>query len=158
MRKRKKGKKLSREKNQRKALMRSLATNLIERKRIKTTLAKAKELRPFIEKKITLAKRCLGESNEIKVAKTRLLRKDFSQRTVKEIFELAELFKERKGGYVRIIKVVVRRSDSASMAIVDWTEKAEKKEVEKGKSDKNNKAKGKKDEKEKKDKKKIIKK
>jgi large subunit ribosomal protein L17 len=150
MRKRKKGKKLSREKNQRKALMRSLATNLIERKRIKTTLAKAKELRPFIEKKITLAKRCLGKSNEVKVAKTRLLRKDFSQKTVKEIFELAELFKERSGGYVRITKVVARRSDGASMAIVDWTEKAEKKEVEEKKSDKNKKSKEKKEKEEKK--------
>lgn len=133
----KKGKKLSREKNQRRALMRSLATNLVDKKRIKTTLAKARSLRPFVEKKVTLAKRCLGKAPEIKVAKIRLLKKDFSQKTIQEIFKLAELFKSREGGYLRIIKITARKSDGAQMAIVEWTEKIEEdKTKEKGKKGK----------------------
>jgi len=132
----KKGKKLSREKDQRRALMRSLAISLIDKKRIKTTLTKAKELRPLVEKKITQAKRGLGKDAGIKVAKIRLLKKDFSQETIKEIFKLAELFKGRKGGYTRIIKISSRRSDNAPMAIIEWTEKLkdeEKKDVDKAK-------------------------
>lgn len=113
MRKRKRGRKLSREKDQRKALIKSLASSLILKEKIKTTEAKAKELSFFIEKKITRAKLNNLQSR-------RLLSKLFSR----EIFEklitkIASRYKERKGGYTRIIKLGPRPSDGAKMAIIE---------------------------------------
>jgi large subunit ribosomal protein L17 len=148
MRKRIKGAKLQREKDQRIALMRTLLVSLIKHKRIETTLAKAKELRPFAERKITIAKRGLNGSEIEKVAKIRLLKKDLPNReTVMELFKLAEFFKNREGGYIRILKLMPRKSDSTNMALVEWVnwqelegkEKSGKKSVakpEKAKEDK----------------------
>ena len=115
MRKRKKGRKLSRKKGQRKALLRSLARELFLREKIKTTEAKAKEVAGFAEKQITKAK--AGT-----VSARRLLAKNFSAPIVKKLAdEIAPQFKERKGGYTRIIKLGPRKSDGAKMAIIELT-------------------------------------
>ncbi|MBD3207884.1 MAG: 50S ribosomal protein L17 [Candidatus Nealsonbacteria bacterium] len=113
MKKRKKGRKLSRVKDQRKALLRSLSRELVLRGRIKTTEAKAKELAGFIEKKITQAK-------EDNLQTRRLLAKHFSDEVVKKLVEeIAPKYKERPGGYTRILKLPSRKSDAARMAIIE---------------------------------------
>lgn len=80
--------------------------------RIKTTEAKAKELRPFVEKFISRAKNPT-------LANRRLLRRFFSEPIVKKTFETAELSKERNGGYTRIVKTGRRKIDGAKMAIIE---------------------------------------
>lgn len=113
MRKRKKGRKLSRKRDQRRALLKSLAREILVREKIETTLAKAKEVSSFLEKKINLAKR--GN-----LASIRLLRKDFSPEIVKKLIkEIGPRYKERKGGYTRIIKLGQRKSNGAKMAIIE---------------------------------------
>jgi len=113
MRHKKKGRKLHREKDQRKALLKSLAENLILKKKIKTTQAKAKELKPFLEKKITKAKK--GD-----LAAHKYLRSFFSNDASKKLIkEIAPALKERKGGYLKIINVPERKRDSAPMAIIE---------------------------------------
>jgi len=113
MRKRKRGRKLSRKRNQRKALLRALARALFLKEKIKTTEAKAKEVSGFIEKQITRAK--IGD-----LPSRRLLARDFSPEIVKKLVdELAIRYKERKGGYTRIIKLGPRKSDGAKMAIIE---------------------------------------
>lgn len=113
MRKRKRGRKLSREKDQRKALLKSLTTELFLREKIKTTEAKAKEVSSFAEKKINRAK--IGDLNS-----RRLLAENFSPQIVKKLIqETAPKYKERKGGYTRIIKLGQRKSDGARMAIIE---------------------------------------
>lgn len=113
MRKLKKGRKFSRKRNQRKALLKSLAGSLFLRERIKTTEARSKELSSFGEKLITRAKK--GD-----LASRRLLAKYFSEDLVKKLIdELGPRYKERKGGYTRIIKLGARKSDGARMAIIE---------------------------------------
>lgn len=116
MRKRHKGRKLSRKRDQRRALLRSLARELFLKGRIKTTEAKAKELRSFGEKFIERAK-------EKNLANLRYLRRFFDKETVKKLFdEIAPRYKERKGGYTRLIKIGQRTSDGAKMAIIELVE------------------------------------
>lgn len=113
MRKRNKGRKFARERGQRKALVKSLAQNLFLKEKIKTTEAKAKESRISVEKMITRAKK--GDLNNI-----RLLRRDLSPAVVKKLVnDLAPRYKDRKGGYTRIIKLGRRQTDSAKMAIIE---------------------------------------
>ncbi len=113
MKKRKKGRKLSREKDQRKALLRAISSALYLREKIKTTEAKAKEVSGFAEKSITRAKK--GD-----LACRRLLAKHFSLNIVKKLVnEIGPRYKERKGGYTRIIKLGPRKSDGAKMAIIE---------------------------------------
>ncbi len=113
MKKRKRGRKFSRETDQRRALLRSLGGALILKEKIKTTEAKAKELSHFVEKKITLAK--TGNFNV-----RRLLAQDFPTKTVKKLVdEIAKRYGERKGGYTRIIKLGPRKTDGAKMAIIE---------------------------------------
>lgn len=113
MHKRIKGRKLSREKNQRKALLKGLASALFLNEKIKTTEAKAREIAGFAEKKITLAKVGLLHSQ-------RLLMKDFSPKIVKKMVkDIAPRYKERKGGYTRITKLGQRKNDGAKMAIIE---------------------------------------
>lgn len=124
MNKRIKGRSLGREKDQKKALMRTLLVSLIESKKITTTLAKAKELRPFAERTLTLAKRGLDKTQRF--SKIRLLKKDLPQKSVNEIFEIAKIAK-REGGYTRIIKLMPRKSDASPMAMIEWVDKPAKK-------------------------------
>jgi len=113
MRKLKKGRKFSRKKDQRKALLKSLASALILNGKIKTTEAKAKESRLFIEKYINLAK-------NKDLATRRFLLKFFSVKVVKKLVdEIGPRYKDRKGGYTRIIKLGPRKSNGAKMAIIE---------------------------------------
>ncbi len=113
MRKLNKGRKFSRTTDQRRALMRTMANSFFEREKIETTLAKAKEFRPVVEKMITKAK-AGGLSN------TRLLAKDLSPEIVSKLVkEIAPKYKDRKGGYTRIVKLGARQHDSAEMAIFE---------------------------------------
>ena len=108
--------KFGREKNQRNALINSLALNLIVREKIKTTEPKAKELRPFIEKIITRAKK--GD-----LASRRLVISKLSNRKaeVKKVFEkIAPKYALKNGGYTRILKLGARKSDGAKMAIIEF--------------------------------------
>jgi large subunit ribosomal protein L17 len=119
MRHRSKTAKLKRNASHRKALLSNLACSLIEHGRIKTTLGKAKALRPVAEKLVTLAKRDDLHSRRLAIAY--LHQKD----TVKKLFsEVAPASKDRQGGYCRITKLGARMSDSAPMAIIEWVDRA----------------------------------
>ncbi|MCK5081175.1 MAG: 50S ribosomal protein L17 [Candidatus Moranbacteria bacterium] len=125
MKKRIKSRSLGREKDQKKALMRTLLVSLIENKKIVTTLAKAKELKPYAEKKLSLAKAGLENSESQKISKTRILKKVLPIKFVQELFLIAKVAK-REGGYTRIIKLMPRKSDSAEMALIEWVDEVEK--------------------------------
>ena len=108
--------KFGRKKTQKRALLNSLALNLIVRGKIKTTEPKAKELRPFIEKLITRAKK--GD-----LATRKLIISKLSNRSseVKKLFEiLAPKYADKKGGYTRVLKLGARKSDGAKMAIIEF--------------------------------------
>ncbi len=108
--------KFGRERKVRNALINSLALNLIVREKIKTTEPKAKELRPFIEKLVTLAKK--GD-----LATRRLVISKLSNRRpeVKKLFEvIAPKYIDRKGGYTRVLKLGARKADGAKMAIIEF--------------------------------------
>ena len=107
-----KGRKFGRVANQRRALMKSLASSFFMLGRINTTEAKAKELRPFVEKFITRGKTPT-------VSNRRFFARFFSSSVVKKIIAHADDVKKRHGGYTRIIKTGVRKSDSARMAIIE---------------------------------------
>lgn len=108
--------KFGRTKNQRNALVNSLALNLIVREKIKTTEPKAKELRPFIEKIVTHAKKNNLASMKLVVSKLSNRKKE-----VKKLFDvIAPKYMDKKGGYTRIIKMGVRKSDGAKMAIIEF--------------------------------------
>lgn len=118
MRHRSKTVKLKRNASQRRALLAGLACNLIEHGRIKTTLGKAKALRPVAEKLITLAKRDDLHSRRLAIAFLR------QESLVKKLFaETAPASKDRQGGYCRITKLGARMSDSAPMAIIEWVDR-----------------------------------
>jgi len=112
--------KLSRKSGHRKALFRNMAAALIKHEQISTTLPKAKELRPYIEKLVTLAKR--GGLSNRRLAMTRL--QDETQ--LKKLFDvLAERYSDRDGGYTRVIKAGYRESDSAQLAIIEFVDRDE---------------------------------
>jgi len=113
MRKRNRGRILSRPKNQRVALLKTLANSLFLHEKIQTTEAKAKELRSFAEKIITKAK-AGGIHNK------RLIARDVSPAVAKKVSEEIVLkYKDRNGGYTRIIKLGPRKSDGAKMVIIE---------------------------------------
>jgi large subunit ribosomal protein L17 len=117
MRHRKKTVKLGRSNTHRDALLANQVCSLIEHKRIKTTLAKAKAVRPLAEKMVTLGKR--GDLHARRLAAGYLGQKD----AVKKLFgEVAPRAATRKGGYTRIIKLGQRMSDSAPMAYIEWVD------------------------------------
>lgn len=122
MRHRKKTVKLGRTAEHRDALLANQVLSLIEHQRIKTTLAKAKAVRPLAEKVVTLAKRNTLHSRRTALA----LLHNNSIRTsnaVKKLFtEIGPRSAERKGGYTRIIKLGPRLSDSAPMAYIEWVD------------------------------------
>ena len=112
--------KLSRKSGHRTALFRNMAAALIKHEQIMTTLPKAKEMRPYIEKLITLAKR--GGLSNRRLAMSRL--QDETQ--LKKLFDvLAERYADRDGGYTRIIKAGYRASDSAPLAIIEFVDRDE---------------------------------
>ena len=113
MRKRKRGRKLSRKKDQRKALLKSLVSALFLKEKIKTTEAKAKEVSRLAEKLVSRAKK--GD-----LASRRILTRFLIPRIAKKMTEeIGPRYKDRKGGYTRIIKLGPRKSDGAKMAIIE---------------------------------------
>lgn len=113
MRKLNKGRKLSRKIGPRKQLFKSLANNFFLYEKIKTTEAKAKELRPIVEKMITRAK-------QDTVANRRILSQSLTQKMVKKIFdEIALNYKNRNGGYTRITRLGPRHSDGAKIVVIE---------------------------------------
>ena len=100
------------------ALLRNLAASLIKHEQITTTTPKAKELRPYVEKLITLAKK--GGLSNRRLADARL--KDDAQ-LIKLFETLAERYKDRNGGYTRVIKAGIRASDAAPIAIIELVDR-----------------------------------
>ncbi len=115
MRKQVFGRKFKRDKNERKALFSGLISSMILRGRISTTLEKAKAIQPELEKLVTKAKK--GES-----AKSELKKSLKPFEIDKMINVIASVFKDRNGGYTRIIKTGNRFNDNASTAILEWVE------------------------------------
>ncbi len=114
MRHNRKGKVLGRTKEPREALMRSLATSFVVYEKITTTKAKAKALRPVVEKLITLAK------NDILHNRRQALKYLYTDASVKKLFEvIGPKYQERKGGYTRITKLGSRAGDGAEMAVIE---------------------------------------
>ena len=108
------GRKLGRTSAHRLALLRNLSTSLFEKERITTTLMKAKELRPFAERLLTLSKR------ETLHARRQVLRHVRDKNVVSKMFDtLSARYAQRPGGYTRIVKLGPRRGDSAEMAIIE---------------------------------------
>jgi large subunit ribosomal protein L17 len=125
-----KGRKLRRTTAHREMLIRNLVTSLVEKERIQTTLAKAKEVRPVAEKAITLGKK--GTLH----ARRQALRMVTKEGAVVRLFDtVAPRFSERPGGYTRIVKVGPRKGDGAEMAILELVG-SEYKKKEKKKKDK----------------------
>ncbi|HAF03637.1 MAG TPA: 50S ribosomal protein L17 [Spartobacteria bacterium] len=119
MRHQKKTLKLGRTAEHRKALLANQVCSLIEHQRIKTTLAKAKAVRPLAEKIVTLGKN--GSLHARRNALSILRQKD----AVNKLFdEIAPRSTDRNGGYTRIVKLGQRKSDSASMAFIEWVDAA----------------------------------
>ena len=114
MRHRKSGRKLNRTGSHRIALLRNMVTSLLENERIQTTDAKAKELRGFAERMITLGKR--GDLHARRQALSVIRSKEV---TAKVFDELAERFRDRPGGYTRVIKVGNRVGDAAPVSIIE---------------------------------------
>ena len=112
------GRKLQRTASHRAALFRNMAAALIKHEQITTTLAKAKELRPYVEKLVTLGKK--GGLANRRLAHSRLL--DDAQ-LVKLFDVLAPRYASRAGGYTRVIKAGIRASDAASMAIIEFVDR-----------------------------------
>jgi large subunit ribosomal protein L17 len=112
--------KLGRTAEHRKALLANQVCSLIEHQRIKTTLAKAKAVRPLAERMVTLGKN--GSIHARRTALATLRQKG----AVKKLFDdIAPRSAERNGGYTRIVKLGQRKSDSASMAFIEWVDMAE---------------------------------
>jgi large subunit ribosomal protein L17 len=112
------GRKLQRTSSHRTALFRNQSAALIKHEQITTTLAKAKELRPYVEKLITLAKK--GGLSNRRLAHARLM--DDAQ-LVKLFDVLAARYADRNGGYTRIIKAGTRASDAAPMAVIEFVDR-----------------------------------
>lgn len=112
--------KLNRTQSHRKAMFANMASSLIEHEQIVTTLPKAKELRPFVEKLVTLAKRGDLGSRRIAIARTR--NKEMS----KKLFDvLGPRYADRPGGYIRVMKAGFRYGDNAPMAVIEFVDRDE---------------------------------
>ena len=120
MRHRMGGRKLSRTSSHRTAMFRNMAAALVKHEQIKTTVAKAKELRPYVEKLVTLAKK--GGLSNRRLAQSRLM--DGTQ--LAKLFDvLAERYAARNGGYTRVVKAGIRASDAVQMAIIEFVDRDE---------------------------------
>ena len=120
MRHRMSGRKLNRTSQHRQMLFRNMSQALIKHEQIVTTLPKAKELRPVVERLITLAKR--GDLHARRLAYARLR----DNAIVSKLFDiLAERYADRPGGYIRIIKAGYRYGDAAAMAVIEFVDRDE---------------------------------
>jgi large subunit ribosomal protein L17 len=119
------GRKLNRTASHRKALFRNLVTSLLQHEHVRTTDAKAKELRRFADRMITLGKRGTLHARRQALSYIR------SRAVVTKLFdEIATRFRERPGGYTRLVKVGSRHGDAASMSVVELTDRGETARVE----------------------------
>ena len=114
MRHRKKGRKLSRTASHKKATMRNMATSLFRHERIETTTAKAKELRPYAERLITLARR--GDLHARRLAATKIQDREMLGKLFGDI---APRFAEHPDGYTGILKLGHRKGDAAEMSLIE---------------------------------------
>ena len=120
MRHRKQGRKLNRTQSHRKAMFMNMSVSLLTHEQIVTTLPKAKELRAVVDKLITLGKR--GDLHARRQALSQLQ----SNETVQKLFsKLAERYKERPGGYTRVLKAGFRYGDNAPMAVIELVDRDE---------------------------------
>ncbi|MEL6318215.1 MAG: 50S ribosomal protein L17, partial [Pseudomonadota bacterium] len=118
MRHRNAGRKLGRTATHRSAMLANMACSLIEHEQIKTTLPKAKELRPYVEKLITLAKRGDLHARRLAISKIK------QEPAVRKLFAvLAERYEDRKGGYTRVLKAGFRYGDMAPMAFIELVDR-----------------------------------
>jgi len=114
------GRKFNRTKGHRRALMANLANALLKHEQIKTTLPKAKDLRPYFEKLITLGKTGTLHARRLAAARLR------DAAVVSKLFStLAERYKTRNGGYCRVLKAGFRHGDNAPMAIIEFIDRDE---------------------------------
>jgi large subunit ribosomal protein L17 len=119
------GRKLSRSSSHRKAMLRNLVTSLVEHEHVRTTDAKAKELRRVADRLITLAKRGTLDARRRAAAYVR------TKSAVRKLFaEVAERFRDRPGGYTRIVKIGFRHGDAARMSIIELTDRGESAKAE----------------------------
>jgi large subunit ribosomal protein L17 len=114
VRHRNKGKRLSRTSTHRRALLRNLATSLFLHERVETTTTKAKELRPYAERLITLARR--GDVHARRIAGRKIQDRDVLGKLFDDI---APRYAERPGGYTRILKLGTRKGDAAEMSLIE---------------------------------------
>ena len=121
MRHRKRNVKLGRTAEERKALLASLVCNFIEEQRISTTVQKAKQARSLAEKMVTLAKDASADPSLALAARRKAVAVLRDRRRVKKLFDaIAPQYKERAGGYTRIVHLGRRGSDGADMALLEW--------------------------------------
>ncbi len=112
------GRKLGRTTSHRLAMFANMAASLIKHEQIKTTLPKAKELRPIVEKLVTLGKR--GDLHARRVA----IAKIGDEEMVRKLFDvIGPRYAERKGGYTRVLKAGFRYGDAAPMAVIEFVER-----------------------------------
>ena len=110
--------KLNKTASHRKAMFANMSASLIQHEQIVTTLPKAKELRPFVEKLVTLAKKGDLNSRRIAIARTR------DKAMTKKLFDvLGPRYKDRQGGYIRILKAGYRYGDNAPMAVIEFVDR-----------------------------------
>jgi large subunit ribosomal protein L17 len=115
MRHRLSGRKLNRTSSHRKAMFANMAVALVKHEQIRTTLPKAKDLRPIVEKLVTLGKRGDLHARRLLIAKTR------DEKTAAKLIDvLGPRYQEREGGYLRVLKAGFRRGDNAPMAIIEF--------------------------------------
>ncbi len=120
MRHKKMGRRFSRDSGHRQAMLSNMAASLIRHEQIMTTLPKAKDLRRVVDKYITLAKR--GDLNSRRIAASRLRDEDM----VKKLFDvLADRYRDRNGGYTRVLKAGFRYGDSAPRAVIELVDRDE---------------------------------
>jgi len=125
MRHRKTGRKLNRNSPQRNSLKKSLAISIIEHESVRTTLAKAKEIRGFLEPLVTLAKENTVSNQRLAYSRLR------SKEAVAKLFdELGPRYKDRPGGYLRVIKRGLRNGDKAPSAQVEFVDRQESASLE----------------------------
>ncbi len=118
MRHRLAGRKLGRTSTHRKAMLDNMAASLVKHEQIRTTLPKAKELRPFVEKLVTLGKR-----GDLHARRQILATLQDEPMTAKLLTTLADRYKTRAGGYTRVLKAGFRYGDNAAMAVIEFVDR-----------------------------------
>ena len=118
MRHRKSGRKLNRTSSHRKAMFANMAASLIEHEQIVTTVPKAKEIRPIVEKLVTLGKRGDLHARRQAISKVR------DDEAVRKLFDtIATRYADRHGGYIRIMRAGFRKGDNAPLAVVEFVDR-----------------------------------